>query len=83
MKSSQFTSSADISWGDGNWAASKVSPLATKIPLGSGSTASVQLRFESTGNRVAVGIGAWGKLTGGSVGATNIDSVLVDPYRRG
>ncbi len=82
MKSSQFTSSADISWSR-QLAASKVSPLAANIPLGSGSTASVQLRFESTGNRVAVGIGAWGKLTGGSVGATNIDSVLVDPYRRG
>lgn len=83
VRSSQFTSSSEISWGDGSWVASKVSPLAANIPLASGQTASVQLRFESTGNRVAVGIGLWGRLTGGSVGATNIDSVLVDPYRRG
>lgn len=83
VKTSQFTSSSEISWGDGSWVPSKVSPLATNIPLTQGQTASVQLRFESTGNRVAVGIGFWGKFTGGDVGATNIDSVLVDPYRRG
>ncbi len=83
-KSAQFTSSQDVTWGKGNWSASAPSPLATKIPLtGPNDTASVQLRFESTGNPVAVGIGAWGQLTGGSVGATNIDSVMVDPYRRG
>lgn len=82
-KTTQFTSSADISWGDGSWVPSAVSPLAAKIPLDSGETSSVQLRFESTGNQVAVGIGFWGRFTGGDVGATNIDSVLVDPYRRG
>lgn len=83
VKTSQFTSSQEITWGEGNWSASAVSPLAANIPLNAGATASVQLRFESTGNPVAVGIGFWGRFTGGDVGATNIDSVLVDPYRRG
>jgi hypothetical protein len=84
VTASQFTSSSEINWGDGTWAASKVSPLATKIPLdAANATASVQIKFVSTGNQVAVGIGFWGKFTGGSVGSTNIDSVMVDPYRRG
>lgn len=84
ITNAQFTSSQEISWGDGNWGASKVSPLATKIPLsGANATASVQLSFVSTGNQVALGIGGWGKLTGGSVGQTLIDTVMVDPYRRG
>ncbi|MEH3055271.1 MAG: hypothetical protein PGN13_14925 [Patulibacter minatonensis] len=84
VTSAQFTSSSEISWGDGNWVASKVSPLATKIPLtGPDATATVQIQFVSTGNGVAVGVGLWGKLTGGNVGQTIIDSVMVDPYRRG
>jgi hypothetical protein len=84
ITSEQFTSSAEITWGDGSWSASKVSPLATRIPLdGDDATASVQIKFVSTGNPVALGIGAWGRLTGGTVGTTNIDSVMVDPYRRG
>lgn len=83
VTSTQFTSSSDISWGNGGWVASKVSPLATKIPLADGATASVQLKFVSTGNGVAVGVGLWGRLTGGSVAQTLIDSVMVDPYRRG
>ncbi|MBO9534084.1 MAG: hypothetical protein J7513_14025 [Solirubrobacteraceae bacterium] len=83
VTSTQFTSSSEISWGSGNWVASKVSPLATKIPLDLGATASVQLKFVSTGNAVAVGVGLWGRLTGGSVAQTLIDSVMVDPYRRG
>lgn len=84
VTSTSFTSSLDITWGDGDWGPSKVSPLATKIPLtGPDATASVQLKFVSTGNPVALGIGLWGKLTSGSVGATSIDSVMVDPYRRG
>ncbi len=84
VTNAQFTSSADIKWGDGAWSASAISPLATKIPLTSTNpTASVQLHFISTGNQVAVGISFWGKFTGGDVGQTNIDSVMVDPYRRG
>lgn len=83
VQTSQFTSSQEITWGEGSWSASAVSPLAAKIPLDAGETASVQLKFISTGNPVAVGISFWGKFTGGDVGATNIDSVLVDPYRRG
>ncbi len=84
ITNAQFTSSADIKWGDGAWSASAISPLATKIPLSATNpTASVQLMFVSTGNKVAVGIGFWGKFTGGDVGQTVIDSVMVDPYRRG
>ncbi len=84
ITNAKFTSSADIKWGDGAWSASAISPLATKIPLSAANpTASVQLMFVSTGNAVAVGIGFWGKFTGGDVGQTVIDSVMVDPYRRG
>ena len=57
-------------------------PPATKIPLASGATASVQTKFVSTGNQTAVGIGFWGKFTT-DTGTTSIDSVMVDPYRRG
>ncbi len=78
----QFTSSQEITWGDGKWSASAINPLATKIPLAAGTSATVQLKFVSTGNQVAVGIGFWGKFTT-SVGTTQIDSVMVDPYRRG
>lgn len=84
ITNAQFTSSADIKWADGAWSASAISPLATKIPLTADNpTASVQLMFVSTGNQVAVGINFWGKFTGGDVGQTVIDSVMVDPYRRG
>ncbi|MBJ7472270.1 MAG: hypothetical protein JHD16_13270 [Solirubrobacteraceae bacterium] len=80
----KFTSSASQSWGAGRWAPSSPSPLATKIPLLSGgSTASVQIMFVSTGNKVAVGVGLWGRLTGGSVGTVSVDSLMIDPYRRG
>ncbi|MDQ8043273.1 MAG: hypothetical protein REI11_01620 [Patulibacter sp.] len=78
----QFTSSADASWGAGKWAVSKVSPLATKIPLATGATASVQIAFVSTGN-LASAISLWGAFAGGSVGTTSIDSLEIDPYRRG
>lgn len=84
VTNAQFTSSADVKWGEGSWSASAISPLATKIPLSATNpTASVQLLFVSTGNQVAVGINFWGKFTGGDVGQTVIDSVMVDPYRRG
>jgi hypothetical protein len=78
----QFTSSKDVSWADGKWSASAVQPLAVKIPLVSGATASVQIYLKSTGNQLAVGIGLWGKLTS-NTGTTQFDSVMVDPYRRG
>ncbi len=84
VKQAQFTSSASQSWGSGKWAPSSPSPLATKIPLlAGGKTASVQIMFVSTGNKIAVGVGLWGRLTGGSVGTVSVDSVMVDPYRRG
>lgn len=84
VKQAQFTSSASQSWGSGRWAPSTTSPLATKIPLlAGGKTASVQLMFVSTGNKIAVGIGLWGHFAGGSIGTVSIDSVMVDPYRRG
>ncbi len=84
VQQAKFTSSSAQSWGAGAWAPSSVSPLATKIPLlAGGSTASVQLMFVSTGNKLAVGVNLWGRLTGGTVGTVSIDSVMVDPYRRG
>lgn len=84
VKQAQFTSSASQSWGSGKWAPSSTSPLATKIPLlAGGRTASVQIMFVSTGNKLAVGIGLWGHFAGGSIGTVSIDSVMVDPYRRG
>jgi hypothetical protein len=84
VTTSEFVSSSQTNWSPGGWDASPASPLATKIPLdGPDETAAVRLRFVSTGNPLAVGIGLWGYLTGGTVGTTNIDSVMVDPYRRG
>lgn len=84
VKQAQFTSSSAQSWGSGKWAPSSASPLATKIPLlAGGKTASVQLMFVSTGNRIAVGVGLWGRFAAGSIGTVSIDSVMVDPYRRG
>lgn len=84
FKEAQFTSSRDVTWGDGKWSPSKLSPLATSIPLTqTGGIATVKIKFVSTGNLVAVGIGFWGKFTGGSVGTTSIDSLMIDPYRRG
>lgn len=84
VKQAQFTSSASQSWGSGKWAPSSTSPLATKIPLlAGGKTASVQIMFVSTGNKIAVGIGLWGRFAAGSIGTVSIDSVMVDPYRRG
>lgn len=73
----QFLSSAEGTYWNGanTWSPSPVSPLATKIPLlsSSGTTASVQLMFVGT----TKSYGAW-------VGSTaTIDSVMVDPYRRG
>jgi hypothetical protein len=83
-KTTQFTSSADQSWGSGSWAPSDPSPLATKIPLSTAdSTATVQLKFVSTGNQVAFGVNAWGMFAAGSIGSTSIDNIMVDPYRRG
>lgn len=84
VKQAQFTSSASQSWGSGKWAPSSASPLATKIPLlAGGKTATVQIMFVSTGNKIAVGIGLWGRFAAGSIGTVSIDSVMVDPYRRG
>lgn len=79
----QFTSSGSQSWEPGRWAASAPSPLATRIPLGAGETASVQLKFVSTGNELAYGIGYWGRFALGTIATSQIDSVMVDPYRRG
>ncbi|MDO9354141.1 MAG: hypothetical protein Q7T55_10625 [Solirubrobacteraceae bacterium] len=85
VKEAKFTSSAFQAWGAGKWAASSISPLATKIPLlsGGGKTASVQIMFVSTGNPTAVGVGFWGKFAAGAIGKVSIDSLMIDPYRRG
>lgn len=79
----QFTSSRSQSWSPNVWAASPLSPLATEIPLGSGETATVQLKFISTGNTSAPGIKYWGGFALGTIATTQLDSVMVDPYRRG
>lgn len=75
-KATQFTSSADGTYWNGNaaWNPSAISPLATEIPLTQdGGIASVQLRF--------VGVT---KAYGYFVAArASIDSVMIDPYRRG
>lgn len=72
----QFTSSADGTYWNGAsaWNPSAISPLASKIPLtDANDTASVQLMFVGTMKAYGVFV------------ASNalIDSVMVDPYRRG
>ncbi len=58
-----------------DWNPSAISPLATKIPLLSsgGKTATVQLMFVGTMKAYGIFVGA----------KATIDSVMVDPYRRG
>lgn len=58
-----------------DWNPSAISPLATKIPLlsSSGKTATVQLMFVGTMKAYGIFVGA----------KATIDSVMVDPYRRG
>ena len=58
-----------------DWNPSAVSPLATKIPLlqSGGKTATVQLMFVGTMKAYGIFVGA----------KATIDSVMVDPYRRG
>lgn len=76
LTKAQFTSSSAGTYYNGgtSWNPSAVSPLATEIPLiKGGATATVQLMFVGTT-----------KSYGGWVGAkSTIDSVMVDPYRRG
>jgi hypothetical protein len=80
----QFTASSFQSWSPGKWAPSAISPLGVKIPLlNGGKTASVQIQFNSTGNATAAGVAYWGKFAAGAVGTVGIDSLMVDPYRRG
>jgi hypothetical protein len=72
----QFTSSEDGDYWNGAtaWNPSAVSPLATKIPLlSTNATATVQLKFVGT-------MKAYGLFVGSRA---TIDSVMVDPYRRG
>ncbi len=58
-----------------DWNPSAISPLATKIPLLSsgGKTATVQIMFIGTMKAYGIFVGA----------KATIDSVMVDPYRRG
>lgn len=74
---SQFLSSNDGTFYNGAtaWNPSKISPLASNIPLvqGGGKVASVKLMF--VGTTKAYGMWVASKAT--------IDSVMVDPYRRG
>lgn len=67
LTQAQFQSSSDIKLFPGIWAPSKISPLAIKIPL------------LMSGSRTASVQIVIGSLFGGA----QIDSVMVDPYRRG
>ena len=75
ITNSQFTSSSDGTYwnGAGAWNPSAISPLASKIPLSAGGTASVQLMFVGTMKAYGIFVGA----------TATIDSIMVDPYRRG
>lgn len=74
---SQFTASGLGTYynKETDWNPSAISPLATKIPLlnGGGKTATVQLMFVGTMKAYGIFVGA----------KATIDSVMVDPYRRG
>lgn len=76
LTNAQFVSSADGTFWNGatSWNPSAISPLATKIPLLSqNATATVQLKFIGTMKAYGIFVGA----------KATIDSVMVDPYRRG
>lgn len=75
ITNAQFTSSSAGSYWNGatSWNPSAISPLASKIPLSAGGTASVQLMFVGTMKAYGIFVGA----------KATIDSVMVDPYRRG
>lgn len=79
----QFTSSRAQSWSPNLWSVSTRSPLATGIPLGAGDAATVQLKFVSTGNLDTPGLRYWGGFALGTIATTQLDSVMIDPYRRG
>lgn len=79
----QFTSSSFATFCEGKWIPSAVSPLATKITLASGTAATVQLKLVSTGNPRTSHLDHLSKASGGKIGSMLIDSVMVDPYRRG
>lgn len=76
LQQAQFTSATDGTFYNGasGWNPSAINPLATHIPLiGGGKTASVQLMFVGTQR-------AYGRWV---FARAKIDSVMVDPYRRG
>ncbi len=76
LTNAQFTSSTLGTFYNGasGWNPSAISPLATKIPLlSTEATATVQLKFIGTTKAYGMFVGA----------RSFIDSVMVDPYRRG
>lgn len=83
LTQAEFTSSAFVTTLSSSWAPSAVSPLATKITLGTDKAASVQLKIVSTGNQNWADTNLLGTLASNLFGSVNIDSVMVDPYRRG
>lgn len=83
LTQAEFTSSAFVTTLSSNWAPSAVSPLATKLTLGTDKAASVQLKIVSTGNQNWSDTNLLGSLASNLFGSVNIDSVMVDPYRRG
>lgn len=80
LRQAQFNASATQSLlPSGKWFASDKAPLSVNIPLLTSSpTASAQIMFMSTPT-----LGALSWLTLGLTGTVSIDSLMIDPYRRG
>lgn len=83
LTQAEFTSSAYVTTLSSTWAPSALSPLATKLTLGTDNAATVQLKIISTGNQNWADTNILGTLASNLFGSVAIDSVMVDPYRRG
>jgi hypothetical protein len=80
LSQAQFNASATQSLlPSGKWFASDKAPLSVNIPLlASAPTASAQIMFMSTPS-----LGALSMFTLGMTGTVSVDSLMIDPYRRG
>lgn len=83
LTQAEFTSSKYVTTLSSGWQPSAVSPLAVKLTLGTDRAATVQLKFISTGNQNYADTNILGTLASNVFGSVSIDSVMVDPYRRG
>ncbi|MBO9532056.1 MAG: hypothetical protein J7513_03670 [Solirubrobacteraceae bacterium] len=84
LTQAEFTSSKYVTLLSSGWQPSAVSPLAVKLTLGSNDkAATVQLKIISTGNQNYSDTNLLGTLASNVFGSVTIDSVMVDPYRRG